>query len=606
MAKTVSQLHRMGNRLGLQRDWYLILIAALIGLVMGSVAVAFMLPLRWMETWIGDVSQVGQLWIVPIAPVVGAILAGVTLHFLGDKGRAPGVSWVMYAIHRMKSRMELKLALGKWLASTFTIGSGGSAGAEGPIVTIGSVIGSNIARLFKANPQNTATLLGCGAASGIASVFNAPFAGIFFALEVLLRDFSLRTFTPIVIAAVISSAWTRAIIGDEALFGVGPEFFGPSGQFGLSQIPSYLVLGLTCGVAAAAFTRGLAYSESVFLRVKAPTLLRPAIGAAILGILGLLYILLIPAHGRGFPEFYGNGYPVIKELLSPGLYHDAGTATAAGQLKPVTLLWVIVLLATLKAIGTWLTIGSGGSGGLFAPSLVLGAFTGGGFGYALNAMGWSTALSPAHFALVGMAAMIAATAHAPLTAMLLVYEITQSYAIILPLMLAAVISTIVSRLIYPESVYTVKLTQMGVRLGSLGDLTILRRMSVHDVPLARAVTVRDTDSAQRLLELSEVHLVRDFVVVDEHERYVGMVTGADLAAVLVYREAVPLLQVHELQRTDLPTVTLDEPLDLVLDKFSRHDTHSLAVLDGSERKKVKGLLTRSRLMEQYQRALSAD
>lgn len=576
----------------------MIVIAGIIGLVMGSVAMAFILPLQWIEEWVRHADRRLLFWLVPIAPIVGALLTGIVLALLGEKGLAPGVSAVMYSIHRQKSRLELRIALGKWIASTFTIGSGGSAGAEGPIVTIGSVIGSNIGRLFRANVQNTATLLGCGAAAGIASVFNAPFAGIFFAMEILLRDFSLRTFTPIVIAAVISSAWTQGLLGSEALFAT-PETFSEV-RFSVSEIPNYLLLGLVCGAVAAIFTRGLTISEHVFSRVHAPTIVKPAIGAAALGVMGIAYVLLRATPlPHGVPEFYGNGYPVIHELLNPDNFVQGDGLS----LVPWSVFGLIVLIAALKIIATCLTIGSGGSGGLFAPSLLLGACVGGAFGYVMSWLGWYPGTTPAHYALVGMAAMIAATAHAPLTAILLVYEITRSYSIILPLMFAAVISTIIGRLIYPESVYTVKLTQMGVRIGALSDLTILRRMSVHDVPLVPAVLVRSDHSAQRLLELSEQHLARDFVVVDEDDRYIGMVTGSDLTAALVYREAIPLLQVSEMQRTDLPTVLPDETLDVVLDKFSTHDAQSLAVLDDDKGRRVRGLITRAKLMDTYQAAL---
>jgi chloride channel protein, CIC family len=600
MPRLTRTLTRWTAKLHLERDWYLIMIAAIIGLVMGTVAMAFILPLRWIEEWVRTADRTLLFWLVPTAPIVGAILTGLALAVLGEKGLAPGVSAVMYSIHRQKSRLELKIALGKWIASTFTIGSGGSAGAEGPIVTIGSVIGSNIGRLFRASTQNRATLLGCGAAAGIASVFNAPFAGIFFALEVLLRDFSLRTFTPIVIAAVISAAWTQGLLGNEPLFASHDELH--VGQFRLSEVPNFLLLGVVCGAVAAMFTRGLSISERFFGRLKAPTLIKPAIGAAVLGLIGFLYLVLINSPSpHGVPEFYGNGYPVIKDLLSPAFYANIINANA----NVWNLLGLVALIGLLKLVATSLTIGSGGSGGLFAPSLLLGACVGGAFGLVMTQLGWFPEATPAHYALVGMAAMIAATAHAPLTAILLVYEITQNYSIILPLMFAAVISTIVGRLIYPESVYTVKLAQLGVRIGSLSDLTILRRMSVHDVPLDSAVLVHTNDSAHRLLELSEKHLARDFVVVDDRDQYLGMITGADLAAALVYREAIPLLQVHEMQRIDLPTVTMDESLDLVLDKFAKHEAHSLAVLDGNG-KSVRGLITRAKLMERYQNALTRD
>ncbi len=587
-------LTRLASKLRLDHDWALLAVAAVLGLIMAGVATAFILPLRWIEDWAAGQPRSRMLWLVPLAPIAGALLTGVILRIIGETAM-PGVSAVMYSIHRRRARLDLKLALAKWIASTFTIGSGGSAGPEGPIVTIGSVIGSNFSRLFKANVQDRVTLLGCGAAAGIASVFNAPFAGIFFALEVLLRDFSMRTFTPVVIAAVISAAWTQAMLGDDALFARNAEF--SAGVFAMVEIPNYILLGVIGGCVAAGFTRGIYRVQGWFDQLRAPTILKPAIGATMLGALGLLWLMLLDSP-RGAPDFYGGGYSAVRALLTPAMYFQSDGSTLVAWNLFVT----IVLLGAIKAIATCLTIGSGGSGGLFAPSLLMGACAGGAVGYVVNSLGWFPSASPAHYALVGMAAMLAGTAHAPLTGILLVYELTRDYTIILPLMLATVISTIVARLIHPDSVYTAKLTQMGVRVGSAGDMTVLRRLGVLDVPLLNAVTVHEDETAQHLLELSEQHSVRDFVVVDDRDRYVGMVTGADLAAALVYREAIPLLTVQELMRTDLPTITREETLDVALDKFSRHDAQSLAVLAAGSGM-VRGLITRTQLMERYQRAL---
>lgn len=588
----------MRQRISLDRDWALLAVAAVLGLIMAGVATAFILPLRWIEEWAEHESRGVMLWLVPLAPIVGALLTGIVLRVMGETAM-PGVSAVMYAIHRRKARLDIKIAAGKWIASTFTIGSGGSAGPEGPIVTIGSVIGSNFARLFRTNVQDRVTLLGCGAAAGIASVFNAPIAGIFFALEVLLRDFSMRTFTPVVIAAVISAAFSQAILGNDALFARTLEFDAMgAGAFSVIEIPNYIVLGIIGGLAAAWFTATIYRATAWFDKLDAPAILKPAIGGAMLGAVGLAWMLLFETP-RGAPDFYGGGYAAVRSLLTPPTYLQADGTTLVGW----TLFITIVLLGIIKALATCMTIGSGGSGGLFAPSLLMGACAGGAVGYIVNAIGWFGAANPSYYALVGMAAVLAGAAHAPLTGILLVYELTRDYTIILPLMLATVIATIVARLIYPDSVYTAKLTQMGVRLGSQSDLTILRRLSVQDVPLMNAVTVHEDETAQRLLELSEQHMVRDFVVVDDDDRYVAMVTGADLSAALVYREAIPLLTVRELMRTDLPTVTRDETLDVALDKFSRHDAQSLAVVSKGERKSVRGLITRTHLMDRYQQAL---
>ncbi|MCH8165657.1 MAG: chloride channel protein [Planctomycetes bacterium] len=589
------RLRRLSAKLGFERDWYLVLVAAAIGIITAGVALAFMKTIHLTVEAAERLPANALLWMIPLVPMVGGLLAGIIVYFLAGEARGHGVPEVLYSIHRKKSRIKLRVAIAKWMSAICTIGSGGSAGAEGPIVQIGSAMGSKIGQLLHANPQNTGTLLGCGAAAGIASVFNAPIAGIFFVLEILLRDFSLRTFTPIVIASVFSAVCTQAYLGEnEAIFAVVEDF--NIGAFTALEIPNYLVLGVVCGLAAMAFIKALYWTEDRYARINLHPILKPVTGAALLGAIGIGYVLLMKPQ-QNMPPFFSNGYPVIKSLLSPEYY---------GQGSDGRLLLALIVLCGLKLVATCLTIGSGGSGGVFAPSLMLGACVGGAFGIAVDALGWGHPASPEHYALVGMAAVVAATTHAPLTAILIVYEITRSYQIILPLMLAAVISTVVSQLISRQSIYTLKLARRGVRIGAMSDLTILRRLSVSDVPLDRPAMVHPDDSAQRLLELSEESSTGDFVVVDEQDHYVGMVTGDDLRAALVYREAIPLLQVNELQRGDLPVVTPDDTLDVVLDKFSRHDVHSLAVLDESGGGRVLGLITRSHLMRKYQDELNRD
>ncbi|MBQ72480.1 MAG: hypothetical protein CMJ67_06195 [Planctomycetaceae bacterium] len=604
---------RISDRLGLGREWWLLALAAGFGLFMGVAALAFIGPIQALEHLAESigVDQPGlMLWLLPLVPVVGALATGLLNRAMPVDFKGHGVSAVIYAVSRRQSRLRLRLLARQWLGSTFTIGSGGSAGPEGPIVTIGAVLGSNLARLFRLDAKSGTTLLGCGAAAGLASVFNAPLAGIFFVLEVLLRDFSLRTFTPIVVAAVLSAATTQTILGtNEPLFGVGPSFFAQDEiPFTVGMTPPFVLLGIACGIVAVLFTRSLQFTEKRFEGIKLPTPLRPAIGAALLGLLGLGYMLITRTSLFGLetepiPPFMGNGYMVIQRLLTPDFYVPEGGSTLANAWPGI--IGLLAVWAVMKIVATSLTLGSGGAGGLFAPSLVIGALVGSVFGVLVVGTGWFPDANPAHFALVGMAAMVAATTHAPMTGVMLVYELTQTYALIVPLLLCAVLSVIIGRILARESVYTSELVAAGVRVGGTTDLTILRQLTVRDVPLIPPVTVRAEENGQRLLELSERFSVSDFVVVDESDTYLGMVTAGDLQAALVFREAIPLLQVGELERRDLPCVELDDTLDVALDRFSGHDAASLAVVSATEGSpRVIGILTRTRLMREYQHALA--
>ncbi len=621
-----SRLQRLGRRFGLHREWYLIAIGAVIGTITALGAVGFLWLLHKAELGATQALDVWPWWTLPLIPMLGALFTGLIIHNFANEARGHGVPEVMDALYRRGGRIRLRVALAKALASACSIGSGGSAGAEGPIVQIGSAIGSGIAQLLRVSREQTGTLLGCGAAAGIASVFNAPIAGVFFVLEILLRDFSLRTFTPIVVASVFSTAITQTIAGENiAVFEISASHEGY--VFTIAEFPSYILLGLICGLVAVAFTRSIYATEDLFeKKIKLHPILKPVLGALFLGALGIGYLMLESSSPDNYvlPPFFGNGYPAITELLDPTNYDPTANALAANQ--PIethaaphggaaisTTMWVLLFLVGAKLVATCLTLGSGGSGGVFAPSLFLGAATGAFIGVGLEKLGLiPDGGSPASYALVGMAAVVAGSTHAPLTAILIVFEITRDPYVLLPIMLGAIVSTAVARILMHDSIYSLKLRRRGVLIGSAADLTILRRITARQVPTVPHVSIHPEDAISKLLELNRQYQVVDFVVVDAESRYLGMVTAQDLRTALIEREAMPLLLVEDLLRTDLPTIEPDESLDSVLGKFSRHDVSSLVMTAAAPTPapasnaggQVLGLITRSRLMQRYQQALN--
>ncbi len=364
-----SKASTLSERLGLRSPAVPLVTATLLGVFMGLAALAFIYPIEWMEEILGEEidgsPQPLTLALLLIAPAFGGLLTGLLAWGLPLKTTGHGVTQVLYGIHRDGAKLPPRLGIRQWLGSTLTIGFGGSAGPEGPIVAIGSVVGSNAGRLTKSDAASMTSLLGCGAAAGLAAVFNAPIAGIFFVLEVLLRDFSLRAFTPIVVAAVVASATVQTILGsNEPLFGVGPEFFGTSaGKFTVAQVPVFLVLGVVCGVAAVGVLRTLMLAERgferLFKRTRMPRPLRPAVGGLILGTIGVLFwwLLSTPANTPGgLPPFFGTGYPAIRRMLDPTFYLE-------GDMSVSVILggWLV-----LKLLATSITLGSGGAGGFFA------------------------------------------------------------------------------------------------------------------------------------------------------------------------------------------------------------------------------------------------
>lgn len=616
MLGLIDKLRRRLNALrvaaGFSPDWFLIPLAGLIGIMGGLVAAGFGTVVEFLSERLFSVQTGGSVAsnaaLIILIPAVGGLIVGLIQSKLTRQGPINGVPEVIESLAKNQGKIPGSVGATKAVTATCTLASGGSAGIEGPIITIGSSLGSQIGQRLGIKPEHYPTLIGCGAASATAGIFNAPIAGVLFVLEVILRDFSVRTFMPIVIASVFGTAVAQqtleAVFPHEGEGAVSESIFAvPSEmqqyQFELPEAPAYLVLGLACGLAGLALAGALRYSSRLWAKVPGPVFLRPALGGLLLGVMGLLFVLLFPVQdvleqvsSYQRPVFMGNGYPVIEALLDPATYADS-----AIRLGPLLLLAIV----GFKIIGTALTIGSGGSGGAIAPSLFVGAATGALLAVLMDKLGIFPGATPATYALAGMAGVIAATLHCPLTAFLLVFEITRDYKVILPVMLVAIVSTTCAQFMHRDSIYTDLLRRKGIRFGQLADMTLLRRLRVEHVGKSAAVLVHVEDSAQELIDLASQYAVTDFVVVDDDEHYVGMIVGDDVRTTLLQREAVPLLIVGELMRSNLPTVSMTETLDTVLDKFSRHEVSSLPLLDREGT--VGGMITRSRLMRCYQEQL---
>ncbi|MEL7472639.1 MAG: chloride channel protein [Planctomycetota bacterium] len=596
------------SRLGLTNEWALIALGAFIGVATAFGAIGFAFVLHELEYLVRDSKRAGPIWLLVALPVAGAAVTSALVYFFASDARGHGVPQVMKSIIKSGGVIPARIGVVKVFASIMTVGSGGSAGTEGPIVHIGSSLGSWFGQKLKIDRDLMMTFVGCGAAAGIGSIFNTPIAGVFFVLEILLRDFSLKRFTPIVVASVFSTATTQAVSGqNEAIFAAG-GLLDAGYEFSLVEMPSYLLLGMICGGVAVLFNMLLHWGEDRFEQTRVHPLVRPLIGAALLGLLGVAWVTVVPtlfdqSGDSQIPAFFGNGYDTIRWLLAPEAY--AGEAIDAAGAVPVAF-GLLVALVAIKALATTLTLASGGSGGVFAPSLFLGAATGAAFGVSLEALGLMPADgSPAAYALVGMAAVVAGSTHAPLTAILMLFELTRDVYVLLPIMVAAVIATVVAQLVQPDSIYTYKLRREGLNVGRARDLTIMRALPVSSCELATIPreSIYASDPLSKLITLHAHHHVPDFVVVDQEGAYQGMVTGADVRSALIDREAIPLLLVAELLRNDLPTVRRDETLDLVMDKFADHDVAGLCVVSPIDDRLPIGIITRAKVIQRYQRAL---
>ena len=601
MPRTSSSLVIKGQRLrvkvteglstlGFKEEYFLIVLSIAIGCAAGFGAYFFYWLIEtarviaYGDDSVGGIFGGHKLMLVWL-PMAGALLVGHITYYFAREAKGHGVPEVMDAIHRQGGVVRPRVAVAKAVASALTIGSGGSAGTEGPIIQIGAAIGSSFGQILRVKRSQMPVLVACGVAAGIAAIFNAPIAGVLFALEIFLRDFSFRTFSPVVFSSVLSCSVTHALMGeDKAIF-----FADPSVGYTFSgmELPFFSVLGVLCALAGVAFIWTLYKTEDIFEAIKMPEAWKPVLGAFGLGLTGLAFCTV--AAGDTVPVFYGNGYPLIESVISLKLFDHA--------------IWALAAFFVLKLLATCLTLGSGGSGGIFAPSLFMGAALGGAFGLLLRHFGLIEHGSVTAYALVGMGALVAASTHAPLTAIVILLEVTREYRVMLPAMFAAIIATAVAQLLMRDSIYTLKLRRRGVRLGRLADLTILKRITVDQVRRIKAVQVKPEDPLQRLLDLAGESEAMDFVVVDEQDVYQGLVIAADIRTALLRPEAVPLLVVGELMRSGVPTVNSQETLDTVLDKFARSDVQSLPLLGDEDASPVLGLITRQAVMARYHEEL---
>jgi CIC family chloride channel protein len=602
--------NRLLARLGLKDDAFLVVLAVVIGVVTAAAAVSFHLLIdvirHALYQHVGpQVDLYGKgLWMLVLIPAAGGLAVGVISNHILRVRAGKGLIDVLEQVSRSNGVIDPLVALEKIVTSAITIGTGGSAGAEGPIVQIGAGIASGIGQLFRVARQHMPVLIGCGSAAGISAIFNSPLGGVLFTLEVVLRDFSIRTFTPVVVASVLANFATQAIfrnVLDEpyvAIFTL-PESAGVTG-FQFQHLGQFALLGVVCGLVGVTFIRLMHYAEEKFAHLDIPKALKPAIGGAGLGLLGVVYILtfgkVIDTHHYAMPAFFGDGYGAVQPLFSLDFYQAPGVSW--GKLFSILVFFIVA-----KLLGTAASLGSGGSGGIIAPSLFLGAVTGGALGMLLQKFHLIQNLDPHAYALVGIGGVLAAVIHAPLASTLILFEVTRDYQVTLPAMLACIVATGTARLLFRDSIYTLGLRQRGVRVGTSGDLRLLQRLNVEQVSLDPATTLRDTDPLQHALDLLGEGGTIDFVVLDQRGTYVGMLTGEEIKSALIQREAIPLLVVAEVMRADVPLVSTTDDLAAALDLFGAHDVGHLPVTVSRSTGRIIGVLSRSALMRRYRQAL---
>ncbi len=509
-------------------------------------------------------------WWLPIIPMVGGLLVGPIVYKFASEAKGHGVPEVMNAVARLGGIIRPRVAAAKTIASAICIGSGGSAGREGPIVQIGSAIGSTVGQMFRMSSDRVKVLVGCGAAAGISAVFNAPIAGVIFSLEIILGDFAIKTFSPVIISSVIASVITRTFLGDHPAFDV-PEYSLVSAW----EVPLYLLMGSLLGGLGVGFTRTLAYIEDLFDNLKMMPMLKPAVGGLLLGGLAIIY-----------PQVLADGYETIK-------------LTLYGEIA-VGLLLVLVIV---KALATCLTLGSGSSGGIFAPSLFMGAVGGGAFGFLVNYLFPGVTATPGAYALVGMAGMLAATTHAPITALLIIFEMTSDYRIILPLMVTVVFSALVAGRLFKHSIYTVKLARRGIEIKGGKDINVLRSHKVSEIMEKEFETILESTPLIRIFSRLEQTKETYFIVVDAKERMKGIISFQDIRSYLSQHELDYLLIARDIVKPEMVKLVVDDTLEHAYQLCGIRDLSLLPVFADDDSEKVIAVIRRETLINYYNRQL---
>jgi chloride channel protein, CIC family len=510
------------------------------------------------------------IWFVVAAPVVGGLLYGPLIARFAREARGHGVPEVMLAVAESGGRIRPRVAAVKAVASAVCIGAGGSVGREGPIVQIGSALGSSIGQVLRIPESRMRLLVACGAAGGISATFNAPIAGVFFALELILRDFEVESFGVVVMSSVVADVVGRAAFGSQSFLTL-PAFQ----QRSVWDYAFYAGLGLAAAVIGTLFVRVLYGLEDVADHLwRGPQWLRPAVGGILLGA-----VLL------AMPQLYGVGYPVLEHAVGGGY-----------------TTWFLLGLLAGKLLATSLTIAIGGSGGVFAPSLFMGAMLGTAYGDLAGHFAPHMAGPAGAYGLVGMGAVFTAAARAPITALIIVFELTGDYRIILPLMVAIVIATAGASLLGNDTIYTLKLRRRGIDLRRARP-TIMHRLTVADAMRPLPEPLHHDDPLSVVVERFANGPDQALPVIAEDGSFAGVITptSVDLAA----RDGRLDALAGEFA-IDAPTLEPRQQLDTILDRLLRAEIGGLPVVSESGGGGAVGWITHRDVLRAYHRQMRLE
>lgn len=523
-------------------------------------------------------------WLYLVYPVVGILIVTILLRYVVKENISHGVTKVLYAISRRKSRLKKRNMYASLLASSITIGFGGSVGAEGPIVFTGAAIGSNVGQAFRMSPRILMILVGCGAAAGIAGIFRAPIAGMLFTLEVLMIDLSGMTVMPLLLSSVAGAVVAYVLEGYNAEF-----FFVQSESFVTNRIPFTILLGVVCGLMSYYFTKVMFMMESMFSKLRY-TGLKILVGGVIMA--GLIFL---------FPPLYGEGYEAINNLLLGDVSNIVdGTFFYVDRDNVWFLILFIGAIALTKAFATSATNGAGGVGGTFAPSLFVGALTGFLFAYIVNNLDLGFQLSQKNFALMGMAGVMSGVMHAPLMAIFLTAEMTGGYDLFLPLLIVSALAYITIRIFTPYSIYTMRLAKAGDLVTHQKDKAVLTLLKVDNLIETDFKIVHPEMNLKEMVDTISVSNRNLFPVTDSEGNLKGVVLLDEIRNIMFRADLYKKMHVSRFMSAVPEVIEITYPMDKVMEIFDRTNAWNLPVVDNG---RYVGFVSKSKIFNSYRRVL---
>jgi len=564
---------------------FILLIGGIVGVLSGFAAVTLKVSVHSIEKVLTrnfDINYANYFYLA--FPLIGIVLTTFVANYIIKDRTGHGITKVLYAISKRSGIIQRVRMYSHMVTSAITVSFGGSVGLEAPIVVTGSAIGSNVSLLVHLDQRKRNIMIGCGAAGAISAIFNSPIAGVIFCMEVILAEVRISTFVPLLIASVCGSLVSLSLLGDDVLFS-----FQLKDQFSTTDVPYYFLLGIASGLVSVYFTR-LNYKIERAIKKLNNIFGRALVGGVLLGT--IIFV---------FPPIYGEGYTTIKLLLTDRANEVLNTSLFSGQYSNIIVLLLFLIgVLLIKPVASALTLGSGGSGGIFAPSLFLGGISGFVFAGIVNHISGHQVISPSNFTLVGMCGAMSGILHAPLTAIFLIAEITSGYELFVPLMLVSAIAFSTSSFFESNSLYTKHLIERGDLIQYDKDRQVLSEIDLAKIIEKDLLRIKPEATLGELVKLVKKSKRNIFPVVNKEEELVGVITLDDIREIMFDKEAQESVAVDSLMSSAPAYVSTHENMQSVMRKFEITNAWNLPVIDNG---KYKGFISKSRIFNTYRTKL---